>query len=71
MMMSKAKATLDPTTLTDVECDFIIQKLLTAFSSQVAPIDFFRGLGRGVIFEVQEKDRERARNLVRLFARAG
>jgi len=59
----------NPTRLSDEECDFIIQRVLWKLRDATNPIDFFRGMGRGVVFEVAENNRTRVRDLVRLFAR--
>lgn len=58
-----------PTRLTDDECDVIIRKVLQSIATTVNPIAFFREVGRGVVFEVADADRERVRGLVRLIAR--
>jgi glutaredoxin len=58
----------DKSTLTDDECDFIIRRLLWKLRDSTSPIDFFREMKRGVVFEVS--DASRARDLVRLFAKA-
>lgn len=55
--------------LTDEECDFIIQCVLWKLRDATNPIDFFRGMGRGVVFEVSDQDRAKVREMVRLFAR--
>ena len=68
--MASRKSKEDKTCLTDEECDFIIQRILWKLRDATNPIDFFRGMGRGVVFEVSEQNQEQARNLVRLFARA-
>ena len=67
--MPKAAKALDPARLTDEECDFIIQRVLWMFRDATSPIEFFRGVGRGVVFEVENENREQVRNLVRLLAR--
>jgi glutaredoxin len=64
------KEAMDQSTLTDAECDFIIQRLLWKLRDTTEPIAFFREMKRGVVFEVAEGDRGKVRELVRLFARA-
>ena len=59
---------IDTTRLTDEECDFIIQRVLWKLRDATGPIDFFRAMGRGVVFEVNDK--AKTRELVRLFVRA-
>jgi len=67
--MSKQKPQpIDASRLTNEECDFIIWKVLQSVTNTVNPVDFFKGMGRGVLFEVRDEDRERVRNLVRLIA---
>lgn len=70
--MSKSKpqqqSAPDASRLTDEECDFIIWKVLQSVTNTVNPIDFFRGMGRGVVFEVRDEERDRVRNLIRLIA---
>ena len=63
------KPELPASTLTDAECDFIIQRLLWKLRDITEPIAFFREMRRGVVFEVAESDRSKVRALVRLFAR--
>lgn len=67
-MSTKAKPEPDKTKLTDAECDFILDKVLLSLENAVLPIDFFRGMGRGVIFGVNEEDKQRVRGLIRLVA---
>lgn len=69
--MPKAIPKDDPSRLTDEECDFIIQRVLWKLKDAVNPIDFFRGMGRGVVFEVSEANQAKVRDLVRLFAKGG
>lgn len=68
MSKQKQSTAVDPLRLTDEECDFIIWKVLQSVTNTVNPIDFFRGMGRGVVFEVRDEDRDRVRNLIRLIA---
>lgn len=69
-MKTKQSKTEDKSRLTDEECDFIIQRVLWKLRDATNPIDFFRGMGRGVVFEVSDENQEQVRDLVRLFARA-
>jgi hypothetical protein len=66
----KNKEQLDPRRLSDDECDFIIQRVLWSLRDVTNPIDFFRGMGRAVVFEVHDRDRSKVRDLVRLLAHA-
>jgi hypothetical protein len=70
-MSSKVKIKTEPdkSKLTDEECDFIIQRVLWKLRDTVGPIDFFREMGRGVLFEVSQENKQKARELVRLFVR--
>lgn len=64
---TETKAT-DPSLLTDEECDFVIQRVLWKLRDVTSPIDFFRDMGRGIVFEVSDENREQVRSLVRLLA---
>lgn len=69
--MPKTTSKDDPSRLSDEECDFIIQRILWKLKDATNPIEFFRGTGRGVVFEVSEANRVKVRDMVRLFARGG
>lgn len=59
----------NPSRLTDEECDFIIQRVLWKLRDATNPIDFFRGMGRGIVFEVSAENRANVRNMIRWLAR--
>ena len=65
--MKKIKESVqpDPARLADDECDFILQRIGWLLRDAVNPVEFYRAMGRGAVFEVT--DRERAREWVRLF----
>jgi hypothetical protein len=67
--MPKAQPQPDKSQLTDAECDFIIQRILWSLRDTTSPIDFFREMKRGVVFEVTPENRGKVRDLVRLFCR--
>lgn len=67
-MPPRKTQTDDLSRLTDAECDFIAQRLIWGLQLKVSPMDFFRDMGRGVVFEVKEENKSQVRNLIRLFA---